>query len=92
MSALADMPAVLTVEEAAKVLRIGRTAAYDAVRRGDLPVIRVGRILRVPRHRLEQLLGELPLNEPSPAEEPGLTPPHPSTGADGQREGYRPLG
>jgi len=57
MTTLADMPAVLTVEEAAGVLRIGRTAAYDAARRGDLPVIRVGRTLRVPRHRLEQLLG-----------------------------------
>lgn len=50
-------PHVLTVEEAAKVLRIGRTAAYDAARRGELPVIRVGRSLRVPRHRLEQMLG-----------------------------------
>jgi excisionase family DNA binding protein len=51
-----DMPVVLTVEEAAKELRIGRSAAYAAVRRGELPVIRVGRILRVPRHRLEALL------------------------------------
>lgn len=50
-------PAVYTVEEAARLLRIGRSAAYDAVRRGELPVIRVGRLLRVPRHRLEQMLG-----------------------------------
>jgi excisionase family DNA binding protein len=50
-------PAVLTVEEAARVLRIGRSAAYAAAHNGDLPVIRVGRTLRVPRHRLEQLLG-----------------------------------
>ncbi len=50
-------PLVLTVEEAAKILRIGRTAAYEAARRGDLPVIRVGRSLRVPRHRLAQMLG-----------------------------------
>lgn len=57
MSALVDKPAVLTVEEAAKVLRIGRSAAYEAARRGELPVIRLGRSLRVPRHRLEQMLG-----------------------------------
>jgi excisionase family DNA binding protein len=50
--------AVLTVEEAAVVLRIGRSAAYAAARRGELPVIRVGRCLRVPRHRLAALLGE----------------------------------
>jgi excisionase family DNA binding protein len=57
MTTLADMPLTLTVEEAAKVLRIGRSAAYDAARTGELPTIRIGRSLRVPRHRLEQLLG-----------------------------------
>ena len=57
MTALADMPDVLTVEEAARLLRIGRTAAYDAARRGELPTIRVGRLLRVPRHRLQAMLG-----------------------------------
>ena len=57
MTALADMPAVLTVEEAAAVLRIGRTSAYDAARRGDLPTVRVGRQLRVPRLALERMLG-----------------------------------
>jgi excisionase family DNA binding protein len=47
---------VLTVEEAARVLRIGRTAAYEAARRGEIPTIRVGRSLRVPRQRLEAML------------------------------------
>jgi excisionase family DNA binding protein len=50
-------PAVYTVEEAARLLRVGRTAAYEAARRGDIPVIRVGRSLRVPRHQLERILG-----------------------------------
>ena len=50
-------PLVLTVEEAAKALRIGRTAAYEAVRRGEIPSVRIGRSLRVPRHALEKLLG-----------------------------------
>jgi excisionase family DNA binding protein len=54
---LVDLPDVATIEEAAGVLRIGRTAAYDAARRGDLPVIRIGRTLRVPRHALERMLG-----------------------------------
>jgi len=67
MTALADMPQrhVLTIEEAAKVLRIGRSAAYSGARRGDIPTIRVGRCLRVPRHRLEEMLG--PDNEHEPA-------------------------
>lgn len=54
---------VLTVEEAAFMLRIGRTAAYDAARRWletngaeGLPVVRLGRRLRVPRHALDRLL------------------------------------
>ena len=55
---------VLTVEEAADVLRIGRSAAYDLARiwrAGDpsgLPVIQVGRQLRVPRAALAKLIEE----------------------------------
>jgi excisionase family DNA binding protein len=47
---------VYTVEEAGRLLRIGRGAAYEAVRRGDLPAVRIGRSLRVPRHALETML------------------------------------
>lgn len=65
---------VLTVEEAAAELRIGRTAAYDAVRRGDLPVVRIGRTIRVPRHRLQALLnGESPVGEPGSREDTART-------------------
>ena len=53
---MTELPLVLTVEEAAKALRIGRTAAYAAVRSGDLPAVRVGRSLRIPRAALERLL------------------------------------
>lgn len=64
MTARTNTPAVLTVEEAAKLLRIGRTAAYEAARRGELPVIRLGRTLRVPRHRLDAMLGLQTDDEP----------------------------
>ncbi len=50
-------PDVYTVEEAGERLRIGRSAAYQAVKAGEIPSIRVGRSLRVPRHQLERLLG-----------------------------------
>jgi excisionase family DNA binding protein len=53
-----------TVEEAARVLRIGRTAAYALARRwretggeDGLPVVAFGRLLRVPRTALEALTG-----------------------------------
>jgi excisionase family DNA binding protein len=56
-------PAVLTVEEAAQVLRIGRSAAYEQARRfiatggaEGLPAVRLGRCLRVPRQALVRLL------------------------------------
>ncbi len=49
---------VITVPEAARVLNIGRNSAYAAVRRGDLPVIRIGRRLLVPKAALERLVAE----------------------------------
>jgi excisionase family DNA binding protein len=53
---MSEQPAVLTVEEAARLLRIGRSAAYAAVRRGELPAVRIGRALRVPRRALDVML------------------------------------
>jgi excisionase family DNA binding protein len=47
---------VLTVEEAATVLRISRTLAFAAVRDGELPSVRIGRRVLVPRARLEAFL------------------------------------
>jgi excisionase family DNA binding protein len=55
---LADLPAFLTVDEAAAVLRLGRTAAYEAAARGELPTVRFGRRLRVPRGALLELARE----------------------------------
>jgi excisionase family DNA binding protein len=46
------------VEEAARVLGIGRSAAYLAAQRGDLPVIRIGRRYVVPRAALERMLDQ----------------------------------
>lgn len=45
-----------SVEEAAKILGIGRGSAYEAVRRGEIPSIRLGKRLVVPKQALEQLL------------------------------------
>jgi excisionase family DNA binding protein len=46
----------ITVTEAAKVLGIGRSAAYEAARSGQIPTIRIGRRVLVPRIALENLL------------------------------------
>jgi hypothetical protein len=55
---------VLTIDEAAAILRISRNAAYAAARqwratggKAGLPCIEIGRTLRVPRTELDRLLG-----------------------------------
>ncbi len=45
-----------SVTEAGKILGIGRSAAYEAARRGELPVVRIGRRLLVPIRALERML------------------------------------
>ena len=91
-------PDVLTIEEAAHVLRVGRTAAYEQARvwretqgQAGLPNFRMGDALRVPAAALEKMLGR-PLSsippprrrEPSAAQ----TPPPPAAG--GQLRELRP--
>jgi Helix-turn-helix domain len=47
----------LSVPEAGKTyFGLSRNAAYAAAKRGDLPVIRVGKILRVPIRALDRML------------------------------------
>jgi excisionase family DNA binding protein len=55
---LADLPDVLTVAEAAQFLRLGRNSVYEAVRRHELPSVRIGRRLLIPKHALQRFLDE----------------------------------
>lgn len=45
---------LLTVEEAAERLRIGKTLAWELVWDGLLPSIRLGRCVRIPLRALEE--------------------------------------
>jgi excisionase family DNA binding protein len=58
-------PLALTVEEAGQLLGISRTLAYGLVARGELPAVRLGRRIVVPRKALEELLAP-----PDPSSEP----------------------
>lgn len=53
---VADSALVLTVPEVARTLGISRSFAYELVAAGELPSIRLGRRVVVPRRRLETFL------------------------------------
>jgi len=54
-----EVPLTITVPEAGKRdFNLSRDASYAAAQRGDIPTIRVGRLLRVPVKAMERLLDE----------------------------------
>jgi excisionase family DNA binding protein len=53
---LARLPEVLTAREAAAILRVGRNQLYQAVARGELGAVRIGRTIRIPKQALLELL------------------------------------
>jgi excisionase family DNA binding protein len=59
-----ELPLVLTVDEARRVLRIGRRQLYQAIARRDVHTVKVGRTIRIPRSSLEAWLAE-PDHEPA---------------------------
>lgn len=57
MTDLQELPPTISVERAGEVLGISRRSAYRAAASGELPTLRLGRLLRVPTPRLLELLG-----------------------------------
>jgi hypothetical protein len=54
-----EKPKTMSVPEAGRIyFDLSRNASYEAVRRGEIPVIRIGKKLRVPVCRLERMLEE----------------------------------
>jgi excisionase family DNA binding protein len=53
-----ELSPTLTIEECASVLGLSRGSAYEAARTGQIPVLRIGRRLLVPRAKLLRMLGE----------------------------------
>ncbi|XAS66556.1 helix-turn-helix domain-containing protein [Micrococcaceae bacterium Sec5.7] len=49
-------PQTFTVDEAAKILGIGRRQAYEAVRTGTIPSLSIGRRILIPSKRLLAML------------------------------------
>jgi excisionase family DNA binding protein len=61
-----------TVEEAGDLLGISRGSAYNLVRTGCIPALRMGRRLLISRVALEDLLASAP---PPPVDVPRREPP-----------------
>jgi excisionase family DNA binding protein len=64
---LAGDPLLLTPEEAALVLRVGRTTIYALMKAGDLRPIHIGRSCRLSRAELERYVRRLEAPPPVPA-------------------------
>ena len=54
----AQLPMLLTVTEAARLLRISRNLCYELIAQGRLPHIRLGRRILLPRYGLEQWIAQ----------------------------------
>jgi excisionase family DNA binding protein len=50
------------VEEVADMLRVNRNAVYEMISRGEMPSVRVGRLLRIPAKPFHEKFGE-PLSD-----------------------------
>ena len=58
-------PLLLTPEEAATVLRLGRTTVYALMKAGDLRPVHIGRSCRISRAELERYVRRLETPPPS---------------------------
>jgi len=56
---------LLNVRDVVRITGLSRNSVYGACARGELPVLKIGRRVLIPRRALEKLLGE--------AESPNLT-------------------
>ena len=64
----AHLPKTITVPDAGReYFGLSRNAAYAAAQRGDIPTIKVGKLLRVPVRALEQMLDAVPVKRPEVA-------------------------
>jgi len=50
-----DRPVLLRVDEAARLLAVSRSHIYELINRGDVPVVRLGGSVRVPRVAIDRL-------------------------------------
>jgi excisionase family DNA binding protein len=67
---LAADPLLLTPEEAAEILRLGRTTVYALMKAGELHPMHIGRSCRISRAELERYVRRLEVSPPSASPRP----------------------
>ncbi len=86
---MSEQRLTLTVEETARILGLSRGACYSAVAANEIPSVKCGRRILVPRARLLALLGEPPSTNGNgggePIEEASGPGPSPSASDRGDR-------
>jgi excisionase family DNA binding protein len=53
---LSEKSLVYEVPEAGAMLGLTRNGSYEAAKRGDIPTIRIGKLIRVPKAAFHQML------------------------------------
>ncbi len=53
---LSNYPPVLTVEDTAKILGVGKQLVRKQIADNKLPALRVGRVYRIPKKKFEEYL------------------------------------
>ncbi len=56
---MADNKLLLTVQEVAAKLSVGRSLAYELVMRGEIPSVKIGKSRRVPAGEVERYVARL---------------------------------
>ena len=51
-----DQRLVYEVPEAGALLGLGKNASYEAAKRGDFPIIKIGKLIRVPKVAFHRML------------------------------------
>lgn len=50
---------VMTVPEAGAKLGLGRNSSYEAAARGEIPTIKIGKLLKVPKVAFDRMLDQV---------------------------------
>ena len=77
-------PLLLTTEEAADVLRIGRTTVYALIKEGQLRPVHIGRSCRISRAELERYVSRLDTPPPASRTRPPVDQPTLFTASTGR--------